>query len=246
VCLSPQAPAQTGEELYFEICTQCHDDWAHDEPQRSYKSWELTVYRMQSYSYFTDEQADKIINYLANLGSEEDQPQQNEVATTVADDETDASESPAALTQAQEERRAREERFRRTRQIAQARIWNPSAAWLAGARYLGYAGVAALVGLALTGLLRRRMRRRFRLVHTALAVTLLLAIAAHALIDLAEYGAPPVLWLWFGIAASVLPAVGLATGYTRRILGRAFRPVHYGFASAGLALAVLHWIWVYI
>ncbi len=237
--LSPSAGANRGEELYYDICLRCHGDWRDDGPERSYKSWELTVYRMQSYDHFSDEEAELIIGFLTGTQSEEEtEPEEPAPAETTQADLAGGAEQP--------EDPARQERLARTRQIAEARLWNPSAGWLTFGRWLGYAAVASLVALALTGLARKPLARSFKWVHTSLGAALLVLIAGHALIDLAEYGAPPVLWLWFGIAASVLPAVGLGTGYLRRLLGRMFRPVHFGFAIAGLALALLHWIWIYI
>lgn len=234
------SPASEGEDLYYDTCLQCHGDYATDDWQRSRKSWELTVYRMQSYADFSDETAEKIIDYLA--GDEQPEPEEDSLADTLAEDQQPVVEEPESPAEAL----AREERFRKQQEIAAAQLWNPSPPVLIFARYMGYFAVACLVGLGITGLARRKLARRFRLVHTAAAAGLLVAIGAHAVIDLFEYGAPPVLWLWFGIAATALPVVGLATGYMRRVLGSAFKPVHYGFAVTGLTLAVLHWIWIYI
>jgi hypothetical protein len=106
--------------------------------------------------------------------------------------------------------------------------------------------VACLAVLVATGAGRRVLKRRFRPVHRAAGFTLLALVALHAVIYFFEYGTPPVLWLWYGIGATLLVAAAFITGFWRKQLKLNYRAVHYGLGGFAAGLAGLHWIWAWI
>jgi hypothetical protein len=69
LCIGPafaQEFEETPRELYMEICAQCHElkGYVWD---RSFKSWQACVYRMQAYAGpggITDAEADIIVDFL--------------------------------------------------------------------------------------------------------------------------------------------------------------------------------------
>jgi hypothetical protein len=68
----------------------------------------------------------------------------------------------------------------------------------------------------------------------------------HVLINLQEYGAPPVLWLWFGVIAFFAVVLSYATGYLRTSSRALFQAVHYGLGVFSIALVLLHWAWAWL
>jgi hypothetical protein len=239
--------AQSREEdlrLVEDICLMCHGMDGGMFYPRSEKSWELTVYRMQGYAQdqdlgFTDAEADRIIAFLATEPPEifgepetEEQPE---------DEPADANDAVAG---------GEQDRPGRVRRQAAARGapagFAPPSRATAIARIAGYASVVFGGLLAVTGMLRRPMKRAFRPVHRGLAIALLVGVALHAAIYLSEYGAPPVSWLWLGLASSVVLGVAELAGATRVPLRKWFIRLHVPAGVAGMGLAVLHWVWAYI
>jgi len=97
-----------------------------------------------------------------------------------------------------------------------------------------------LIALIATGLVRRRLKRRFRPVHAALAFLLALAVIGRAAGLYARAGMPRSVWRLCGSAALLVAAVGAAAGLMRRRLKRRFLRVHVTLAFTALILAVLH------
>lgn len=111
---------------------------------------------------------------------------------------------------------------------------------------MGYLAVA-LVGVMLgLGAARRRVGRHFRRLHLVMGGALFFAAAIHSGVFLAEYGAPPVTWLWFGVAAMALVVATEVHGIARPRLGKRFLPVHVLASVACLVFTVLHWVWFYL
>lgn len=250
VCLTlPASPsrAQSREDdlrLVEDICLMCHGIEGGMFYPRSEKSWELTVYRMQGYAEdqgigFSNDQADRIVAFLATEPPEifgepapEEEPE---------DESSDANDAGAGAARGESGRLRRQAAARG----APAGFAPPSRA-TAIARVAGYASVALGGLLAVTGMLRRPMKRAFRPVHRGLAIGLLVGVALHAAIYLSEYGAPPVSWLWLGLASSVVLGAAELAGATRVPLRKWFIRLHVPAGVAGMGLALLHWVWAYL
>ena len=110
----------------------------------------------------------------------------------------------------------------------------------------GYLAVFCTLTLLASGHNRRRLGRRFRPLHIFAALGLFLGLAAHALIYLAQYGNPPVLWYGFGVASFLVLVLAQLQGLIRKRFGRVFLRVHVTAGYCGLTLAVLHWVWAWL
>ena len=201
---------------------------------RSLKEWQLTVERMASHAAeqpYTDKEADDIIAFLY-LGKHDPGPpgwtyEEAAAARAVTQPAKPASASVVVS----------KPKFRVS--------WRKSkATWVA--KLMGHVAAALLACLVASGLVRKWIPRYFRSIHVVLAIGLFGALAIHASVYLCEYGAPGVLWLWFGIAASVLVALVEFGGLLRAKLGGAFIRVHSICGCAGLLLVLLHWFWIYL
>ncbi len=126
------------------------------------------------------------------------------------------------------------------------RLWNPGRSALRFARLTGFAAVAALIGLLVSGFGRRRLKTNFRPVHKRLAAVLLAALSIHGVIYIFEYGSPNVLWYWFGFAGLVVLIAVQAQGKLRRRYRLGPLSWHIAAGCAGLLLSVLHWIWAWL
>lgn len=105
---------------------------------------------------------------------------------------------------------------------------------------LGIATAVLIAAMIVAGALRRRIGRRFRLLHRSGAVLLVCALAAHAAILFLSYGPPNSLWHLCGSGAFLLVGVTALLGLNRRRIGRRFVPVHASAAGLTAALALLH------
>ena len=114
------------------------------------------------------------------------------------------------------------------------------------AKSMGYVSVGILAVLIVTGCFRKKLGRTFRKLHGVMALTLCACLAIHVSVFLVEYGAPSVLWLWFGIIATLIIIAGQLSGMTRSQNRRVFLMVHIPAAVIGLVGTALHWIWIYI
>ena len=251
----------------ISACTGCHSLDYYITP-RSRKAWELTVANMKTYIQngsitFTDAQGDRAVEYLATYFHEDSsldavkhfsqtvapEPEpvkpvpvvtetrvvpvvSNEVATPPPV-QVAAVAAPRALSPAIRER------------LAHPR-WKPSHPVKHLAEYSGYLAVFCTVVMFLSGHNRRRLARRFRPIHIFSALGLFLSLATHAIIYIFQYGNPPVLWYWFGIASFLLLVLAQLQGIIRKRFGRIFLNIHVTAGYCGLTLAILHWIWAWL
>jgi len=216
VCLSASLRAEepADDRARFETtCLPCHAPELFRDTPQSAKAWEVTVARMQRYASFTDEEGELIVVYLAD-------------GQFLADFFPAAAQtgSAAAVPVGQQ-------RFLSGQVLARV------------ARVCAIGAMGCLVLLALTGLARRHLTRRFLPIHATLAVLFTVSAAVHTAICLARYGAPPVLWLGFGLVALVGLAAANFSGLTRLTLRGRFRPIHAAAGFVCLVFSVLHWIW---
>jgi len=120
----------------------------------------------------------------------------------------------------------------------------PKANW--PAKLMGYVATAVLALMVVTGLMRRKLGRVFLKTHSVLAFIFCGALAVHAVVFLAEYGVPSVLWYWFGIIATVLLLSSEFTGLLHLKNRKLFVRYHTVAGVAGLLLTAAHWAWIYI
>ena len=223
-------------KLFERKCTQCHGIQDYDLSNRSLKEWQLTVERMSSYGGsddpYTDEEADEIIAYLY-LGKYEPPP--------VGELYGYQDPAPAATQPTTEPATASVVPAKPKRQVS----WRKSRA-LGVAKFMGYAAMAIMVLMVVSGVARKWIPGNFGSLHMVLAIALFGALSIHVSVYLCEYGAPNVLWLWFGILASVLIGLVEFGGLMRRKLGANFVRIHSICGVAGFLLVLLHWFWIYI
>ena len=224
-------------KLFEEKCTQCHGIQDYDLSNRSLKEWQLVVERMASYGAeepYTDEEADEIIAFLY-LGKHDPKPPgymyeyEEPGAKSVASQPAPAPASAPAVPPKPKLRVS----------------WRKSKA-TGVAKFMGYVAMVVMALMVATGLSRKTLKRNFSSIHTVLAIALFGALSIHVSVYLCEYGAPGVLWLWFGIAASVLIGLVEFGGLMRRKLGANFIRIHSICGVVGLVLVLLHWFWIYI
>ena len=271
VAFSQVADDEAERQIVLSACTGCHSLDYYVTP-RSRKAWELTVANMKTYTQnaaitFTDEQADRVVAYLATYFHEDSsldpakhfspavvtepapvhtappvvkpavavlqEPPVSNGVTTPPPVEFLADPAPHALPAA-----------------IQARLahpgWKPSHGVKHLAEYSGYLAVACTLLMFISGHNRRRLARRFRPIHIFSALGLFLSLATHAIIYLIQYGNPPVLWYWFGIASFILLVLAQLQGIIRKRFGRIFLNIHVTAGYCGLTLAILHWIWAWL
>jgi hypothetical protein len=228
---------KNARKLFEKKCTQCHGIQDYDMSNRSLKEWQLTVERMASYGVeepYTEEEADKIVAFLY-LGKHDPKPPgsmygyEDPNATPAA---SQPATAPAVATVS-----ILKPEFREARPKARSR------AVLGVAKFMGYAATVVMALMVATGLMRKKFRANFGSIHMVLAIVLFGALSIHVSVYLAQYGAPNVLWLWFGILASILIGLVEFGGLMRRKLGANFIRAHSICGVVGLLLVVLHWAW---
>ena len=114
------------------------------------------------------------------------------------------------------------------------------------AKIMGYVATAVLALMVITGLMRRKMGSVFPKTHSVLAFIFCGSLAVHAVVFLAEYGIPNVLWFWFGIVATVLLMSSEFTGLLHLKNRKLFVKYHTAAGVVGLVLTAAHWAWIYI
>jgi hypothetical protein len=129
---------------------------------------------------------------------------------------------------------------------AMKRLWNPSMRALVCARLSGFAAVACLLGLLVSGFKRRTLARRFRNVHVALALGLFVTLAIHGTVYIFEYGTPHVLWYWFGLIGFGALVTTELQGILRKRFHKGLLISHITGACVGLVLSILHWVWAWL
>ncbi|MBT3278368.1 MAG: hypothetical protein HN909_07845 [Phycisphaerales bacterium] len=240
--LAPLALGERYEEsrakqLFLRECSTCHTISNYDMSNRSLKEWQLVIERMKEYGgddLYTDDEAAQIATFL--YSAKHHPLMKLDQVIPITDDE------PVTPDLAGEETHAKPEEKPKPEIIMS---WRKSKA-TGVAKFMAYVAFGAMALLVLSGLARKTLKRNFRPIHTVLAITLFGALAIHASVYLCEYGVPSVLWLWFGIIASVVIALGEFGGLVRGKLGRKFVPIHATCGVVGFVLVVLHWLWIYM
>ena len=259
VCISAFAATkevddEAERQNVISACTGCHSLDYYITP-RSRKAWELTVANMRSYvqngtSTFTDEQGERVVEYLATYFHEDSslEAAKHFAASSVVEP------VPVSPMPAPAEKPVAKQAIVPSQQTLPPAIrerlahprWKPSHMMKHLAEYSGYLAVICTVVMFLSGHNRRRLARRFRPIHIFSALGLFLGLATHAIIYLMQYGNPPVLWYWFGIASFLLLVLAQLQGIIRKRFGRIFLNIHVTAGYCGLTLAILHWIWAWL
>jgi len=263
------ADVDADRELLMDVCSRCHSTDGYYFEGRSRKAWSLTVRQMQTYfgeKEFSDKEASRIIRFLVEhpfetepqMYSPVDQPY--EAGVPWADESALPAEDPSPTTAPASPTTAPAVTAS-TRPAAAATVTPPPARPRPArpvvrmrsrgratgiAKTTGYVAVGVLVAMILAGMTRRKLGKAFRKLHVVLAFVLCGCTAIHVAVFLVEYGTPAVLWLWFGIAATVLLAATQLSGMLRPGRGRTFLRLHITGAVATLLLTVLHWVWFYL
>ena len=223
--------------LFEKKCTQCHGIQDYDLGNRSLKEWQLVVERMSSYGGsadpYTDDEADEIVAFLY-LGKHDPKPpgymyEYEKPVVSPAESQPTTAAASALVVPKPKDRVS----------------WRKSKA-TGVAKFMGYAATALMVLMVASGLARKRLRLNFSSLHVVMAICLFGALSIHVSVYLCEYGAPGVLWLWFGILASVLVGLVEFGGLMRARLGGRFIRLHSICGGAGLLLVLLHWFWIYV
>ena len=231
------APAGADDDLDRQLviynCSRCHAADQYYLAERSLKAWHLTIKRMQEYYYgdesFSDDEADRMAKYLAaHPYNEADyRPRARPAATQPV---MAAATQPAPAMMA----------------VAQRPAPRSPAKATALAKVMGYVAVAALVVMVGTGLARRKLWPVFKKTHGVLAFVFCGSLTVHASVFLAEYGAPGVWWLWFGILATIILLSSEFTGLLKLQNRKLFVKAHIVAGVTGLVLTALHWVWIYV
>lgn len=124
--------------------------------------------------------------------------------------------------------------------------WMPPAWLLFLAKLSGYVALACMFALLVTGHIRRKLKRRFKALHLSLAITFAITLTPHLIVFLIQYGLPPSLWLWSGLVATLLAAIGIMLGFIKHQLGRLFLRYHVLFGYLGTFAVLLHWLWAWM
>jgi len=257
-CLVLYAMTQSSQDAYLldTKCISCHSSYFFRDQEYDFKQWQLTVARMRNYSEMTDDEADLITDYLSSTKfleeyfPDEYKSKEEEIVVVKADPgkEKVMVETETVVEVAQVAPIPPDQELAVLRKKYNVkRIWDPSRAFLKMARYVGYVSVFCLIMLAVSGLSRRKLKRNFKYVHRTFAYLLLLAVAIHVTIYLFKFGTPAVLWLWFGIAASLTLIFSESSGELRkRFKLRTFKLIHFSAGLICILGAILHWIWAWI
>jgi hypothetical protein len=110
----------------------------------------------------------------------------------------------------------------------------------------GYFAFAFLLLQVASGHARRRLKRRFRVIHATCAGGLFLSMAPHAVIYLETYGMPSLAWFIFGVCAFGVLVIAELQGILRKRFGLTLLRTHIALGYAALLLVVLHWAWIYV
>lgn len=250
-------------------CTSCHD--INFLTPRSRKSWELTVYRMREMmpehgmKKFSEYDAEKIIDYLSHhfyedseesifeffknfdynklledeiVETVEEVAEVEEIVETVVSAEPVQSETAAADSKV----KALEQTFKVTEQVRQ----QFSIKVIKTARVCGYGSVVLLFVLMGSGLMRRKLKKSFKIIHKLSALLLMIMLSIHTLIYILKHGNPPVLWYWFGMIGLIFVVIALGVTYIKKSVRKNFIKVHMTAGVIGLILGLLHWLVAYL
>jgi len=250
----------------IRLCTSCHGCESYFSG-RSEKSWELTVSRMNDYAKnsnesYTPEQSSRLISYLATYFGEdstldarahfdsETYPHKESAlslaaATSSVPVQVAAQVSPLPV-QGVAPLHAQHDVSSEIREKLAHPRWKPTRALKRVAEGGGYLAIFCSFAMFITGHLRMRLKRRFRPIHVSFALGLFIALAAHAIIYLFQYGTPSVLWYWFGFISFVVLVLAQVQGLIRKRFGPVFLKIHVSAGYVGFVLAILHWVWAWM
>jgi len=217
---------QVADKALFEsTCSACHAAKASWHGTRDVEQWKKVVGRMQGHAKgggnaFGDATATRIAAYLGEPPS----------APVPPETETDSADAPVSTGH-----------------------HGPVAADVPGdssvsshvdlhsiGAVLGGGAGFCLVALVGSGLIRRRLKRRFHTVHVGLATAFGLSLVGHAVLLLLGTGGPRSLWHACGVAALVVGSAAAGAGLGRRRIGRRFPAIHKTLALLALVLVILH------
>jgi hypothetical protein len=244
-----QSTEDTGSDLFYYICLSCHPVEMYEDEDRSEKGWSLTVYRMQQYASFSDEESDKIIEYLASGEMHKEYfapPEPEETPEPVKGLRLRYRPTSATLLTPGITRADTGRPLGAAQPNVMVRGWNPGFRALMFAKVMAYIAVISLIMLIVTGFRRKALGKRFRSAHRVLTIILGISVFLHAYIDIQEYGAPPFLWVWFGICAFITIIASHLTGYLRLSIVPKYKVIHYSLGILALAFALLHWFWAWL
>jgi len=254
------------QHTFARVCTRCHSVEGHTPSERSPKAWELTIERMARYAEnnemtaFTDREAEAVLRFLASFPEGKVIELDHVTLPTSEPPATDPSSVQPVAVQGQAAPASQPTVATSGPASAPASAAaRPAAvklpplpppplplALLSWAKFTGYVALAILGALVFTGVSRRRIGRAFPRLHVSLAALLALCAVFHSVVFVWRYGAPHILWFWFGlISLGVIVAALLGGTYRRRMRGLLFR-LHKAAALAALCLTLLHWVWYYL
>lgn len=268
-----RASSDSERDHVLRVCTGCHCLEFNVTP-RSRKAWELTVANMRVFAEngavpFTEAEADRVVDYMAAYFDDNStlDPLKHfakalepaaaapspapAVVPTVIEPQAHEAEKPTVATSVVPTPPAA---LRPPSSNIQPAIrvhlahpdWKPSRTLKHMAEFGGYWALFCTLTLLASGHNRRRLGRRFRPLHIVAALGLFLGLATHAMIYLAQYGNPPVLWYWFGVASFLSLVLAQFQGLIRKRFGRLFLRIHVAAGYGGLTLAVFHWVWAWL
>lgn len=249
-------------------CTSCHD--INFLTPRSRKSWELTVFRMREMmpehgmKKFSEYDAERIIAYLSHHFYEDSQASvfdffkdfdyakllEDEVVESNADvaEVEEVVEAVVAEAEAVQQKttnselQAMEERFKLKEQVQQ----QFSLKVIKSARICGYGSVICLFVLIGTGMMRKKLKKSFKLIHKISALLLLIMLSIHTVSYILKHGTPPVLWYWFGMISLMFVIFAITMIYVKKGFGKSFVKVHAAAGVIALILGLLHWLAAYL
>ncbi len=101
-------------------------------------------------------------------------------------------------------------------------------------------GMLLLAQIGLGLFFRRRLGRRFRLIHRILAGLLGVALLGHAVLMYSSWGIDPSAWHYAGVAGLAVMLLAAGAAWFRRKIGRRWLTAHISLAVAALGLGLLH------
>lgn len=269
-----EATADEIQDTIFTVqeCSRCHTLSPYLAP-RDHKGWDLTIERMnamQSDRPWSKAECDRMTLWLSkHLGEDmvwNDEAVQNFWSPDIAKGFQVVIDEQAAMALLQrrhpgmyQARSASAGSIQTvSKEVALAALsqemrdrlgaihWMPPAWLLFLAKLSGYVALTCMFALLVTGHLRRQLKRRFKALHLSLAITFAITLTPHLSVFLIQYGLPPSLWLWSGVIATVLAAIGMMLGIIRRQLGKFFLRYHLLFGYFGTIAVLLHWLWAWM
>ncbi|HOD83943.1 MAG: hypothetical protein BWX88_01809 [Planctomycetes bacterium ADurb.Bin126] len=256
------------QRTFARVCTRCHSVEGQTPSERSAKAWELTIERMARYAEnnemtaFTDREAEAVLRFLVSFPEGKVIELDHVTLPTSEPPAADASQVQPIAVQGQAAPAPSSQPTVATSGAASAPASAAARAapvklpplpppplpmaLLSWAKSTGYVALAILAALVFTGVTRRQIGRAFPRLHVSLAAMLALCAVFHSVVFVWRYGAPHILWFWFGlIALGVVVAALLGGAYRRRMHGLLFR-LHKAAALVALCLTLLHWVWYYL